>query len=90
MSLSSTYEERRRKEAEFHDRVPLSAHPVESAPMRVLASANMPAVLVEMGYLTNADQEKLVGADAFQNAFVLSLYDAIVKFRDSLTAGGPR
>src|SRR5262249_12980620 len=36
----------------FHDRVPLSAHPIEQAPMRVLQSANMPAVLIEVAYLS--------------------------------------
>src|SRR5712691_11510270 len=30
---------------QFHDRVPLAAHPVDRAPLRVLESANMPAIL---------------------------------------------
>ena len=75
-------------EQQFHDRVPLAARPVDRAPLRVLESANMPAVLLEIGYLTNADQAKLLAGDAFQNAFVLALFDAIVKFRDAFTAGG--
>ena len=70
------------------DRVPLAAEPVARAPLRVLESANMPAVLVELGYLTNADQEKMLAGDSFQNTFVQALYDAIVRFRDSLAAGG--
>ena len=77
-------------EQQFHDRVPLSAHPIERAPLRVLESANMPAVLIELGYLTNAEQAKLLTGDAFQNAVVQSLFDAIVKFRDALAAGGTR
>jgi N-acetylmuramoyl-L-alanine amidase len=77
-------------EQQLHDRVPLVAHPVDRLPLRVLESANMPAVLIEMGYLTNADQEKLVGGDAFQNALVQALYDAIVKYRDSLAPAGTR
>ena len=71
-------------------KVPLTQHPVDSAPMRVLESANMPAVVVELGYLTNVDQEKLLASDPFQTTFVQSLYDAVVRFRDSLTAGGTR
>ena len=41
-----------------------SPRPVERAPLRVLESANMPAVLVEIGYLTNAEQEKMLAGDA--------------------------
>jgi N-acetylmuramoyl-L-alanine amidase len=77
-------------EEQLHDRIPLAVHPVDRAPLRVLESANMPAVLVEMAYLTNADQEKLIAGDAFQNALVQGLYDAIVKYRDAVAAGGAR
>jgi N-acetylmuramoyl-L-alanine amidase len=43
-----------------------------------------------MGYLTNPDQEKLLAGDAFQNTLVQALYDAIVKYRDAVAAGGGR
>ena len=72
----------------LHDHVPLAPRPVDRAPLRVLESANMPAVLVELGYLTNAEQARLLGGDAFQNAVVQALFDAIVKFRDTLPGGG--
>ena len=39
-------------------RVQMSPRPVQQAPFRVLVGANMPAVLVEVGYLSNADQEE--------------------------------
>jgi N-acetylmuramoyl-L-alanine amidase len=71
-------------------KIPLTARPVDSAPLRVLESANMPAVSVELGYVTNADQEKLLTSEAFQNTFVQAFYDAVVRFRDSLMAGGTR
>ena len=69
------------------DRVPLAPVPVETAPLRVLASANMPAVLVEMGYLTNPDQERLLTSETFQTSFVQGVFDAVVKFRDAIAAG---
>jgi N-acetylmuramoyl-L-alanine amidase len=75
-------------EQQFRGRVPLAATPVERAPLRVLESSNMPAVLIELGYLTNPDQEKLLAGEAFQNAFVQAIYDSVVRFRDSLTGGG--
>ena len=52
------------------DHVPLASEPIERAPFRVLESANMPAVLIEIGYLSNPAQEKLLASDEFQNAFV--------------------
>jgi hypothetical protein len=55
----------------------------------VLESANMPAVLVEMGFLTNAAQEKQLTGSNFQNGFVQAMMEAIVTFRDS-QSGGPR
>ena len=74
----------------FHEHVPLAAQPVDRAPLRVLESANMPAVLVELGYLTNPEQAKMLVLDAFQNSVVQALFDSIVKFRDSLPAEGTR
>jgi N-acetylmuramoyl-L-alanine amidase len=73
-------------EEQFRGRVPMAPRPVERAPFRVLESANMPAVLVEMGYLTNPAQESQLADTAFQAAFVQALYDAVIRFRDYLTA----
>ena len=61
---------------------------VDRAPLRVLEPANMAAVLVEMGYLTNAEQERLLLSDAFQSTFVQAIYDSVLRFRDSLAAAG--
>ena len=71
-------------EEQFHDHVPLAKRPVESAPLDVLESANMPAVLIEMGYLTNPEQEKQMAGAEFQNTFVQAVLDAVIKFRDPL------
>ncbi|MBI3493303.1 MAG: N-acetylmuramoyl-L-alanine amidase [Acidobacteria bacterium] len=77
-------------EAQLHDRIPLVRQPIASAPLRVLESANMPAVLVELGYLTNDAQAARLAGDAFATAFVQALSEAIVKLRDAQTAGGTR
>ena len=68
----------------FHDHVPLAMTPINAAPLRILEPANMPAVLLEVGYLTNPDQEKLLAGADFQNTLVQALVDAIVKFRDAM------
>ena len=42
----------------LRERVPMSPRALQQAPFRVLVGANMPAVLVEMGFLTNPQQEQ--------------------------------
>lgn len=69
-------------EAAFRDRVALSSRSVQQAPLRVLVGANMPAVLVEMGFLTNPQQEQQLTSDAFQASIVQALVDAVVTVRD--------
>jgi N-acetylmuramoyl-L-alanine amidase len=46
----------------------------------------MPAALVEIAYLTNAEQEQSVQAAEFQGGLVQALYDAIVRFRSFVEA----
>jgi N-acetylmuramoyl-L-alanine amidase len=70
----------------FQDHVPLSPHPIAQAPLRVLESANMPAVLIEMGYLSNPAQEKQLVGNDFQTAIVQALAEAIARMRDTTAA----
>jgi N-acetylmuramoyl-L-alanine amidase len=71
-------------EEELRKVVPMSPRPKQQAPMRLLSAANMPAVLVEMAYLTNSGQEKQAGTDAFKNGVAQAIVNAIARFR-SLT-----
>jgi N-acetylmuramoyl-L-alanine amidase len=59
----------------------MSPRAIQQAPFRVLVGANMPAVLVEMGFLTNAQQEQQLQSDEYQNAVTQALLDAIVRYR---------
>ncbi|HKT78587.1 MAG TPA: N-acetylmuramoyl-L-alanine amidase [Vicinamibacterales bacterium] len=71
-------------EERLQGRVPLTTPAVGTAPLRVLESANMPAVLIEMGFLSNPEQEKqLVNAD-FQTTIAQAIVDTIVSLRDAL------
>jgi N-acetylmuramoyl-L-alanine amidase len=65
----------------------MSSVTVQKAPMRGLAGANMPAVLIEMGYLSNADEEKLLASPEFQNGLAQALTEAVIGFRDYLEQG---
>ena len=80
MAFAAILEERLR------DRVALASPAIDRAPIGVLESANMPAVLVEMGFLTNADQERQLTGSNVQNAFVQAMIETIVRFRDSQSA----
>ena len=70
-------------EASLRQRVPMSPRAIQQAPFRVLVGANMPAVLVEMGFITNPAQEKQLQSDDFQNQIVQALVESITRFRDS-------
>jgi N-acetylmuramoyl-L-alanine amidase len=76
-------------EEELRAHVPMSARPVQQAPFRVLVGANMPAILVEMAFLTNAEQEQALSSNEFQNTIAQALFDAIVRFRDAIGRGRP-
>jgi N-acetylmuramoyl-L-alanine amidase len=76
-------------EEQLHDKIPLSAHAVDRAPLDVLESANMPAVIIEMGYLTNDEQETQMTGAEFQNTLVQAVFDAVLRFRDTMRSGTP-
>jgi N-acetylmuramoyl-L-alanine amidase len=64
----------------------MSPNPVQQAPFRVLVAANMPAVLVEMAFLSNPEEERLLATDEFKNKIVQALYDAILRYRSRVEA----
>jgi N-acetylmuramoyl-L-alanine amidase len=68
--------------AELGARVPMNPHALDKAPFRVLIGANMPAVLVEVGFLSNPAQEQALASDALQNDIAQALVAAIVRYRD--------
>lgn len=71
-------------EDELHPRVRMAARPRQEAPLRVLTSVNMPAALIEMAYLTNAEQARLSQSEDFQAAVAQSIYNAVLRFRSYL------
>lgn len=59
------------------------------APLRVLAGANMPAVLIEVGFLSNAEDEGVLMSADGQAALVEAVLAAITDIRRGI-AGEPR
>jgi N-acetylmuramoyl-L-alanine amidase len=70
-------------ESSLREQVPMSPRAIQQAPFRVLVGANMPAVLVEVGFITNPEQERQLATDRFQTAIVRALVNGVVRFRDA-------
>ncbi|MGH9331601.1 MAG: N-acetylmuramoyl-L-alanine amidase family protein, partial [Vicinamibacterales bacterium] len=70
-------------ETALGEKLPIAPRTVLQAPFRVLVGANMPAVLVEMGFLTNAAEERALAGDARQGDIVQALVEAVVRFREA-------
>ena len=68
-------------EAALRERVPMSPRAIQQAPFRVLVGANMPAVLVEMGFISNPEQEKQLASEPFQSSIVQALVESLIRFR---------
>jgi N-acetylmuramoyl-L-alanine amidase len=53
---------------------------VKQAPFRVLVGAAMPAVLVEVAFISHPDEEKLLTSDAYQNKLAAGLMRGIRRY----------
>jgi N-acetylmuramoyl-L-alanine amidase len=78
-------------EARLRGAVPVSPRAIQQAPFRVLVGANMPAVLVEVGYISNPEQESAMAAAPFQSRLAQALTDAVAAFfsQDAPAASAP-
>ena len=61
---------------------------VRQAGFRVLVGAWMPAVLVEMGFLTHPDEARKLGRDRYRRDLARAITDAIVVYRDRVALSG--
>lgn len=58
-------------------------HGIRKSNLFVLCYSPMPAILVEMGYLSNPIEEAFLNTDEAQNLFAKSIYQGILKYRDN-------
>ena len=73
---------------ELSRRVPMSPRGLQQAPFRVLVGANMPAVVLEMGFISNPDQEAQLTSTTFQSSIVSGLLRSIIRYRDEIASEG--
>ena len=57
---------------------------VKQAPFVVLIGASMPSVLAEIGFVTNAQEAKLVKSNGYRQRIADALFEAIKKYQTSL------
>jgi N-acetylmuramoyl-L-alanine amidase len=68
-------------------KVPLYPRATDQAPLRVLVGANMPAVLVELGFLTNTDDEHALTGAEVPNAIVEAIVSTVLEVRSGAFGG---
>ncbi len=68
------------------DDLGLADRGVHQAGFRVLVGAYMPAVLVEMGFVSNPQEERKLGSASYQRRLAKALGDAVLAYRDEMEA----
>jgi N-acetylmuramoyl-L-alanine amidase len=63
-------------------------NPLKSAGFKVLKAPDVPSVLLELGYLSNRDDSKLMMSDAWRDKVSASMVEAVDKFFATKVASG--
>ena len=64
----------------LQDRMKFNVRPQRSANLRVLKAAGVPAVLIELGYLSNSDDEKLLTSPEWREQIASAVASAVNNF----------
>jgi N-acetylmuramoyl-L-alanine amidase len=71
-------------QAQLNETLQIKDRGVKQAPFRVLKGATMPAVLVELGFISNPDEEKKLQDPAYRDQLLDALVTAIARYRASV------
>lgn len=71
----------------FEGQVKLINNPLRHAGFRVLQAPDVPSVLVEMGYLSNREDEKLLNDEEWRSNTASLLAQSVRKYRETILAG---
>jgi len=66
----------------LNDVLDIANRGIKQAPFRVLMGATMPAVLVEVAFITSPEEEKRLKDPAFKDKLAGSIFDSVRKFHD--------
>jgi len=73
-------------QGELNETLQLKDRGVKQAPFRVLVGATMPAILVELGFLSNPDEEKKLQDAEYRAQLVDALVKAIARYKETAEA----
>jgi N-acetylmuramoyl-L-alanine amidase len=68
-------------EEEFVKHISRHSRGPKEGPFLVLWKATMPRVLIEVGFITNPEEEKYIASDDGQNELAAAIFNAIVKYK---------
>jgi len=68
-------------QSELVKAIGLTNRGVKNSPFYVVKNSEMPAVLIELGFLSNPTEEKLLGSSEFQKKAAQGIYRGILSFR---------
>jgi N-acetylmuramoyl-L-alanine amidase len=68
-------------QSELVKAINLNDRGTKDAPFYVIKNTQMPAVLVEIGFISNLTEEKLLGSPDFQRKVALGIYQGVLKYK---------
>lgn len=69
---------------QFADRAQRNSRGIKQAPFIVLYHASMPAILVEMGFISNPQEERFLSSEYGQSIIASAIFRAIRDYRDRI------
>jgi N-acetylmuramoyl-L-alanine amidase len=71
-------------ETQFRDRVGRKSRGVKQGPFYVLWTPSMPSVLVELGFLSNSEEERFLMSDAGKEYMASAIYRSIRDYKEAI------
>jgi N-acetylmuramoyl-L-alanine amidase len=69
-------------QAELNELLGIKDRGVKQAPFRVLMGATMPAVLIEVGFLSNPEEEEELRKGIYRESIARAVYQSVLSYRD--------
>ena len=74
----------------LNDALGINNRGIKQAPFRVLMGATMPAVLIEIGFITSPDEERRLRDASFKDRLAAAIYESVRRYHDRYQSDRPR